>query len=148
MPEIFQGRAVIPGEVSGAAIVTRQGFNTLASYQMSIILHSKVATCGDQNNPDLYKKVITGKILCLPQTIGSTTGGLVIQTIASLGIGPIAMLFSEQVDSLAAGGAILADVWVGQRMIVVDRLGSSFLGRVKDGEPIHIHADGRVEVGV
>lgn len=148
MPDIFQGRPVLAGEVTGEALVTRQGFNTLASYQMSIVLRSRVATCGDQNNPDLYKKVITGKILCLPQTIGSTTGGLVIQTIARLGTGPSAMLFSEQADSLAAGGAILADIWVGRRIVVVDRLGSAFLARVKEGDRICIHADGRVEVGV
>ncbi len=148
MPELFRGRPVLPGDYSGEALVTHQGFNTLASFQMSVVLRSKKATCGDQNNPDLYKKEMTGKILCLPQTIGSTAGGLAIQTIASMGSGPLAMLFSERVDSLAAAGAILADIWVGKRIYVVDNLGSQFLARVKDGDRIHVYLDGKVEVGV
>ena len=148
MTETYQGRPILPGEYSGEALVSRQGFNTLASFQMSLVLRLKTATCGDQNNPDMYKKVMTGKILCLPQTIGSTAGGLVIQTIAQIGNGPLAMLFSERVDSLAAGGAILADIWVGKRIYVVDNLGSSFLARVRDGDRLRVYPDGRVEVGI
>jgi predicted aconitase with swiveling domain len=147
MTKIYKGRPVLAGECSGEAIVSRVGFNTLASYQMSVILHSKNATCGDQNNPDLYKKSMTGKILCLPQTIGSTTGGLVIQTIAKMGTGPLAMLFSEHIDSLAAAGVILADIWVDRRIFVVDQLGAEFLACVQDGDRVQVHADGTVEIG-
>jgi predicted aconitase with swiveling domain len=146
MPEFFQGRPVLPGDFTGEALVTRQGFNTLASCVVSLVLRRKVATCGDQNNPDLYKKVMTGKILCLPQTIGSTAGGLAIQTMARMGNGPLALLFSLPVDSLAAGGAILADIWVGKRIYVVDNLGEAFLARVKDGDRLHVFTDGRVEI--
>jgi predicted aconitase with swiveling domain len=147
MTDIFQVRPILAGDFSGAALVSRQGFNTLASFQMSVVLRSKIATCGDQNNPDIYKKAMTGKILCLPQTIGSTAGGLVIQTIAQMGNGPLAMLFSERADSLAAGGAILADIWVGKRIYVIDNLGSRFLEQVKNGDQLRVYIDGRVEVG-
>jgi uncharacterized protein len=147
MGEIFKGRPVLAGECSGEALVSHTGFNTLASYQMSVILRKKQADCGDQNNPDLYKKIMTGKILCLPQTIGSTTGGLIIQTVAKMGSSPMAMLFSEHIDSLAAAGVILADIWESKRIFVVDQLGSAFLEKVKDGDRIQIHTDGTVEVG-
>lgn len=65
--------------------------------------------------------MITRKILCLPQTISSTAGGLVTQTIEQRDNGPLAMLFSERADSLASGGAILADIWVGKRIDGVDK---------------------------
>ena len=74
----FQGRVVTPGCAQAEALVTHGGLNTLASFQKSLQFGDKTAKCGDQNNPDLYGKPMAGKALCLPQTIGSTTGGLVL----------------------------------------------------------------------
>ena len=57
------------------------------------------------------------------------------------------MLFSEPIDSLAAAGAILADVWLDDvSMPVVDSLGEDFLNEVKDGMTITIKENGVVEV--
>ena len=146
MTKIFKGRPILPGDLSGEALVSRKGFNTLASYQKSVILRQKAGVCSDQNNPDLYKKPMGGKILCLPQTIGSTTGGLVIQTVARLGSAPAAMLFSEHIDSLAAAGVILTDIWEEHRIIVIDQLGAEFLKSVQTGQTVKISADGTVEI--
>ena len=81
----FQGRVVAPGRVSAEALVSHGGLNTLASFQKALQFGDKKATCGDQNNPDLYGKQMAGKALCLPQTIGSTTGGLVLYCACSMG---------------------------------------------------------------
>ena len=88
---------------------------------MAIMFGDKQVKCGDQNNPDLYKKSMLGKALCLPMTIGSTTGGMVLYTVCSMGKQPACMLFSMPIDSLAASGAILGDVWPDAKMPVVDR---------------------------
>ncbi len=144
MPVQYKGRPLLAGECRGEALVSRYGFNTLASFQKSIVLRQKTAVCSDQNNPDLYGRVLTGKILCLPQTIGSTTGGLAIQTAAEMGIMPAAMLFSGHIDSLAASGVILSDVWSAKRIIVVDQLGAAFLQAVKTGQTLEICPDGTV----
>ena len=57
------------------------------------------------------------------------------------------MLFANPIDSLAAAGAVLADVWVdGITMPVVDSLGDEFLDYVKDGMKIVVKPDGIVEV--
>ena len=51
------------------------------------------------------------------------------------------------INTLAAAGAVLADVWVdGVTMPVVDCLGDEFLHYVKDGMIIHVREDGVVEV--
>ena len=76
--KVFQGRPVVPGRAEAEALVSRGGFNTLASFQKSLMFGDKKAACSDQNNPDLYGKPMSGTALCLPQTIGSTTGGLVL----------------------------------------------------------------------
>jgi predicted aconitase with swiveling domain len=61
-----------------------------------------------------------------------------------MGIAPAAMLFSEEIDSLAASGVILADIWNGHKIITVDRLGDDFLEAVQDGMIVDIKSDGTV----
>ncbi|MBR0446226.1 MAG: DUF126 domain-containing protein [Oscillospiraceae bacterium] len=141
----FQGRIVTPGTVTAKAVVTHGGLNTLASFQKALQFGDKNATCGDQNNPDLYGKAMAGKALCLPQTIGSTTGGMVIYCACAMGRQPACMLFSNPIDSLAAAGSILASVWLdGVNMPVVDSLGEEFLNYVRDDMTITVKDDGTV----
>ena len=141
----FKGRVLFPGTFKGEAVVSHQGLNTLASFQTSALLPtSKKIIVGDQNNPDLYKKNITNKALCLPQTIGSTTGGMVIQTVAVRNLAPKVWLFSESIDPLAASGIILSNVWNEVGLIAIDRLGEEFLSTVKTGDQIEVKEDGTV----
>ena len=143
----FKGRVIAPGTVSAPALVSHGGLNTLASFQKAVQFGDKKATCGDQNNPDLYGKHMKGNALSLPQTIGSTTGGLVLYAAAAMDRIPACMLFSKPIDSLAAAGSILTSVWLdGISMPVVDSLGDEFLEFVKDGMMISVGADGRVIV--
>ena len=122
----FKGRVITPGEVTAEAVVTTEGFNTLASFQNALQFGDKEVKCGDQNNKDLYGKSLLNKALCLPQTIGSTTGGLVLYCACALKKNPACMLFSNPIDSLAVAGAVLADVWVDDcSMPVVDSLGAT-----------------------
>ena len=138
----FKGRVLFPGTFKGEAVVSHQGLNTLASFQTSALLPtSKKIIVGDQNNPDLYKKNITNKALCLPQTIGSTTGGMVIQTVAVRNLAPKVWLFSESIDPLAASGIILSNVWNDVGLIAIDRLGEEFLSTVKTGDQIEVKED-------
>lgn len=143
----FKGRVVTPGNVTAEAVVTTQGFNTLASLQMALQFGDKEVKCGDQNNAELHGKSLLNKALCLPQTIGSTTGGLVLYCACAMHKNPACMLFSNHIDSLAAAGAVLADVWVdGVTMPVIDSLGDEFINYVKDGMKITVDNDGTVTV--
>ena len=66
-----------------------------------------------------------------------------------MGRQPACLLFSNPIDSLAAAGAVLADVWLeddSARMPVVDSLGDEFLEYVKDGMNIIIQEGGKVIV--
>ena len=144
----FHGRVIAPGTVTAEAVVSHGGFNTLASFQGALQFGDKKATCGDQNNPDLHGKELAGKALCLPQTIGSTTGGLVLYCACAMGRQPACMLFSGPIDSLAAAGSILAAVWLdGIQMPVIDNLGEEFLNYVQHGITVTVKEDGTVCVG-
>lgn len=147
----FQGRVIVPGTVTAEALVSHGGFNTLASFQSALQFGDLLGKdtevkCGDQNNPDLYKKPMLGKALCLPQTIGSTTGGMVLYTACAEKKAPACMLFSKPIDSLAASGAILGDVWTDNPMPVIDQLGDEFLEYVKTGMTVTVNEDGSVTV--
>ena len=140
----FKGRVILGGNLAGEALVTHQGFNTLAAYVQGLI--TKSPFCHDQNNPDLYQKHIAGKVLCLPVTIGSTTGGMVLQCAAAEGIAPAAMLYADHIDTVSAPGIILADIWNDTKIVTIDQLGRDFLNAVQDGQKIDVSSDGTVTV--
>ena len=142
----FKGRVVVPGTCTAEALVSHNGFNTLASFQMAIMFNKKGVPCGDQNNPEIYNQAMQNKALCLPITIGSTTGGMILYTVLASGKAPACMLFSESIDSLAASGAIMGAVWTDSNMPVIDRLGDEFLEYVKTGATVTVKDGGIVEV--
>ena len=147
MMRTFQGRVIAPGTVTAPALVSHGGLNTLASFQKALQFGDKKATCGDQNNPDLYGKEMLGKALCLPQTIGSTTGGMVLYCACAMHRQPACLLFSKPIDSLAAAGSVLASVWLPDaQMPVIDSLGQEFLDYAQEGMTITVHEDGSVDV--
>ncbi len=140
----FKGRVVLGGNLIGESVVSHQGFNALGSYWTG--LSSRSPKSMDHHNPDLYEKIIGGKILCLTKGIGSTGGGMMMQCAAEAGIAPVAMLYSEHIDPITAAGIILTNVWNGIKIIAVDKLGAEFLDFVKDGQKIEIKEDGTVIV--
>ena len=142
----FKGRVIVKGSATAEALVSKGGFNTLASYQHSLMFGDKEGKCSDQNNSDLYKKPMAGKALCMPQTIGSTTGGLVLYCASAMSRQPAMLLFSKEIDSLAAAGAVLAAVWTDKPMPTVDMLGDDFLSYVQTGDRISLAEDGTVTV--
>ena len=142
----FKGRPVCAGSCTATALVSHGGFNTLASFQNALQFGDKEAKCGAQTNADLYGKPMVGPALCLPQTIGSTTGGMVLYCANVMKRNPKWMLFSEHIDSLACAGAVLGAVWAEEPMITVDCLGQEFLDYVKDGMKITVAEDGTVTV--
>lgn len=146
MKKVFKGRPIIAGIAKGEAVVSKNGFNTLASFQKDLMAKKPEVRCSDQNNPDIFGVVISGAILCLPKTIGSTTGGMVLQSAAALGMAPQALLFSETIDSLAAGGVVLAKVWNDRDIVTVDGLGDAFLSFVCNGASVQVTSDGSVTV--
>lgn len=142
----FQGRAIIPGNCQGNVLVTHSALNVLATYIRSLNEGLNPAICSDHNNKELYGKALTGQIICIPQVIGSTMAGLVIQAVAAAGTEPKAILLSRTADSLAVAGVLLADIWENKQIITVDGLGDEFLNTVREGDYIEITPDGTVRI--
>lgn len=142
----FQGRAIVAGEVTAKAAVSHGGFNPLASINTAGTPINRKGLCMDQNNPDLYKKPVSGRALCLPEIIGSTTGGMVLFCVSQNGYGPACMLYSKRADTLGVSGAVVLANWGKQPMVMIDELGDEFLDYVKDGMTVTCKPDGTVIV--
>jgi predicted aconitase with swiveling domain len=148
MAKTFKGRPIVAGNLEGEALVSKQPFNTTASYFTNMFAgNTENAPCTDANNKELYQKDLSGAIICTPQTVGSTMGAGAIMGMNLLGVGFKAMLFSDHIDSIAAGGLIMDSVWNDRTVITVDLLGDDFMNTVKNGDKIKIKEDGTVEVG-
>ena len=148
MAKTFKGRPLLPGALEGEALVSKQPFNTTASYLENMFAgKTGSAPCTDANNKELFRKDLAGAIICTPQTVGSTMGAGAIMGMNLIGVGFKAMLFSSHIDSIAAGGLIMDSIWNDRKVITIDLLGDEFMETVKTGDPIVIHEDGTVEVG-
>ena len=144
----FKGRVVLSGEVSGKATVSKQAFNTSGSYMENMFAgRTDAAPCTDASNKPLYGKDLSGALICTTNTVGSTMGGMTLMGMKAIGVGPKALLFSKPIDTLAAAGVLMAEIWKEQRIVTIDMLGDVFLQTVETGDAIAIHEDGTVEVG-
>ena len=144
----FRGRVVIAGEVAGKATVSRQAFNTSGSYLENMAAgNTETAPCTDTGNAELSGRDLKGMILCTCTTVGSTMGGMTLMGMADIGVGPQALLFSKPIDTLAAAGVVMADIWKDRQIITVDMLGDEFLESVNMDDPIKVYKDGTVEIG-
>ena len=146
MTKTFKGRPLLPGNIEETAEVSHVGFSPSASYIDIIFKGSKSGVIKDHDNKDLYNRDIKGKILCLPQSIGSSAGACMMMAAAKVDATPKVMLFANHVDSLSACGLLMADNWLGKRIITVDMLGDEFLNAVKTGDKIKVFEDGTIEI--
>ncbi len=146
MSKKFKGRPLLPGNVEETAEVSRVGFSPSASWIDIIFKNSTSGVIKDHENKALYGRDIKGKILCLPQSIGSSAGACMMMAAAKVDATPKVMLFANHVDSLSACGLIMADNWLGKRIITVDMLGDEFLNAVKTGDKIKVFEDGTIEI--
>jgi|GEM_PF-6414 len=141
----FKGRPLFSGKKTAPALVSHSGFNSLASFYKAILGTDKIAVSGDHDS-DLYGKTLTGKALCIPGSIGSTSAGATWDLIARRNMAPAIILFSGKVDSLAAAGLTLADIWAENRVYTIDCLGDDFLEAVHEDCTISVEEDGTVVV--
>ena len=91
----YKGRAVLPGELEGEALVSKQPFNTTASYFTNMFGgNTETAPCTDANNKELFEKdlkagrdaglsdALIDRLTLTPERIAATAEGA--ETVASL----------------------------------------------------------------
>lgn len=145
-PRLFRGRPVFAGSATGLAEVSSIPFDTCASYVDVLISGARTGLCRDPTNEELYEHSLVDTILCIPQTIGSNSATTLWMTLVEQGLAPRALCLANPIDATAASGIVLADHWIGRRIVAVDSLGPEFLETVKTGDTVTVMEDGTVEI--
>lgn len=98
----LQGRGVTEGEAEGIALVTREpiAFNLGVDERTGVVI---------DRGHELEGQSVAGKILVFPGGKGSTASSFSLMQLASLGLGPVAMV-NVQSDAIVAAGAVLAGI--------------------------------------
>jgi len=143
---VFEGRPVIAGSAKGRAEVSRVTFDTCASYADVVVVGAGTGICRDRGNEALFGRDLRGKILCIPQTVGSGSATSLFTTLAEKDIAPGALCLANHIDATAADGLVLANRWFDRRIVTVDLLGYEFLTSVNKGDIITVFEDGKVKI--
>jgi len=112
-------RPVSSGAADTTAVVTGMSINFPAAFlKAQNILPFKRGEIRDPHH-DLFRTNITGKALVFPTCIGSTYTGLVLLELIRTGHAP-AVIIMSLADPLLVSGCVLAQVWYGRNLPVLE----------------------------
>ena len=145
MNNILKGRPLSRGIVEGEAIVTKQPFSITAAFAIPLISNVKKLKVADKTH-ELYKKVVSDKVLIFPIPIGTTTLGFVLLETIVRKIGPKAIVCAEG-EPLMSSGAVAADIFFDMKFPIVDHIEFSELEKIENGALVRVNGnEGTVEI--
>lgn len=134
----LHGRPLAAGAAEGPALVLRQGISLWGG------MDPATGRLVDAHHPQVGE-LLTGRVLALPSTRGSSSSASVLAEAARLGTAPAAILLAEP-DLILAIGAAVAEELYGVRIPVVELAGAD-LAAIVDGAHVRIEEDGAVLIG-
>ena len=134
---MLNGKPIFGGRGEGLALVTKMPMNFTAAFtKLANLLPHKRSTIQDRHH-DLYKKSVKGRVLVFPAAIGSTYTGMVLLQRMYEKAAPAAMIV-QRADSLLVSGTVLAEVWFGRGVPVVEYAGDDLLDKIKTGDRVSV----------
>jgi len=131
------GRGLVEGEGEGEAIVIRSPFSFAHG------VDPKTGMAIDMRQaPEIYGKIITGKVLVYPCGRGSTTGASWFLEAVRCGNYPSAIINIES-EIIIVGGAVQASIFYGKNIPIVDRLNKNPLEVITTGDYVKVEVKGR-----
>ena len=138
--KILKGKPVVKGRASGPALITKIPMNFTASFTKPKNLMPFWRSLVQDNRHDLFNKNIKGSVLVYPATIGSTYTGMILLELMNQGAGPAALIV-QNVDPLMAAGPILADVWFGKGIPVIEYPSEDIFNTISTGAMVEVNGD-------
>lgn len=136
---IVRGRGISSGLAKGTAIVTKQPF--MFAHGIDVV----TGTIIDERH-ELCGKSIAGKVFVFPHGKGSTTGSAWILENLRRRHGPIAII-NLNAEPIIAAGAIMARIFFGIEVPIVDRLEKNPLEIIETGDHVDVNGNtGTVEI--
>jgi predicted aconitase with swiveling domain len=138
--KILKGKPVVKGRASGPALITKMPMNFTASFTKPKNLMPFWRSLVQDNRHDLFNKNIKGSVFVYPATIGSTYTGMILLELMNQGAGPAAIIV-QNVDPLMAAGPILADVWFGKGIPVIEYPSEDIFDTIRTGAMVEVNGD-------
>ncbi len=138
--KILKGKPIVKGRASGTALITKIPMNFTASFTKPKNLMPFWRSLVQDNKHDLFNKNIKGSVFVYPATIGSTYTGMILLELMNQGAGPAAIIV-QNVDPLMAAGPILADVWFGKGIPVIEYPSEDIFDIIKTGALVEVNGD-------
>jgi predicted aconitase with swiveling domain len=138
--KILKGKPVVKGRASGPALITKIPMNFTASFTKPKNLMPFWRSLVQDNRHDLFNKNIKGSVFVYPATIGSTYTGMILLELINQGAGPAAIIV-QNVDPLMAAGPILADVWFGKGIPVIEYPSEDIFDTIRTGAMVEVNGD-------
>jgi len=135
MARVIAGRAIVPGDAEGVALVTREALSFWGGFDFN------TGTIIDAHHPLIGVRA-AGSILAVPFSKGSSTTTAVLLEAVRAGTAPAAIL-TTGVDSFFALASIVADVMYGKSFPVI-ALEPTDYDKLVSGEHIRVDRSGRI----
>jgi len=132
----IMGRAIIPGDTEGIAIVSRQAISFWGG------ISPETGEIIDWRH-DCSGQVIAGKVFVFPAGKGSSTSSAVLLESIKNGVAPAAIILAK-IDPILALGSIVADELYGKSVPII-LLSQEDFYTIQDGCHLVIHSNGTVE---
>lgn len=137
MGVVIQGRVVVAGEASGDLLLSAQPLSFWGGYD------HQTGEIIDRRHP-LSGRIASGRVLAVPNTIGSSTTTAVLLEAVRAGTAPAAFL-TTSVDSFLALASVVADEMYGRPIPIVALTPEQF-AKLAAGTNVQIGADGTIRV--
>ena len=134
--KIMMGRAIIPGDAEGIAIVSRKAISFWGG------ISPATGEIIDRRH-DCSGQFVAGKVFVIPAGKGSSTGSAVLMESIKNGVAPAAIILAK-IDPILALGSIVADELYGKSVPMILLSQEDFYS-IQDGSHLVIHSNGTVE---
>ncbi len=133
----LHGRAVIPGEASGIALVSSEPLSFWGGYDY------QTGAIIDQRHP-LAGACAAGRVLALPFTRGSSTTTAVLLEAVKAGTAPAAILTTAPDSFFALASIVAAEMYASPIPLVT--LSLEDFARLQTSQQVRVRTDGTVEI--
>jgi predicted aconitase with swiveling domain len=143
---LLKGKPVFGGLASGPALMSRIPINFTASFTKPKNLFPRWRSQIQDRHHDLFKHNVKGCVLIFPAAIGSTYTGMVLLELMYQGCAPAAVVV-QNIDPLLVSGPVLADIWFGKGIPVVEYSGDDIYNLISDGDQLQVNGTtGEIEI--
>jgi predicted aconitase with swiveling domain len=133
MADVMEGRVIVAGEAEGELLVSTQPLSFWGGYD------HQTGEIIDRRHP-LSGQIAAGRILAIPNTVGSSTTTAVLLEAVRAGTAPAAILTTSTDSFLALASIVAAEMY--NRPIPIVALSTEQFSKLQSGAKVAVRKDG------